>query len=62
MSTQFGVPVQSAFQEFFFFFFFYIQITLHLPNGMAGRSQRLTNTCAAYHHGSLYKGTEQTIG
>ena len=47
---------------FFFFFFFYSCLTPHPPTGMAGSSQRLTNTCAADHYGNHYKGTEQTIG
>ena len=47
---------------FFFFFFFYSCLTPQPPTGMAGSSQRLTNTCAADHYGNHYKGTEQTIG
>ena len=33
-------------QNLNFFFFFYSHLILHLPNGMAGSSLRLTNTCA----------------
>ena len=47
---------------FYFFVLFYSHLTPHSPPGMAGSSQRLTNTCAADHHGSLYKRIEQTIG